>query len=217
MSSQSHRPDLPGWIIEPRPSVLAFAGRRLGAPWVEGMFTQLFGRLELQPDDPGGGRCELFIKVRRLVAGTPELNTHLRVFDLLDAQEHPILPIVVDIGDPLPEGHRRAQATLDIAGTPISTHFELVLETSGAGACEGPSALPDQVTLRAQGKIEPFRANGSPGGTIECELDVSLHVVAMREDLSASSADSQPRARDDRAGAGPERRWRAAARLSSSR
>lgn len=202
------------WAIDPRRSVLAFTGRRLGAPWVEGMFTKLSGRIALESEEPSGGECELVIAVRRLVAGTPELNTHLRVFDLLEADKHPTLPITIEIGERLPDGRHRAQGTVQVAGAPITTGFELELELSGPS--EGTPTAAGGLTLNAKTTLGLQGGPGSGGRASECELELALHVVAPRESLSAAGESYQGETVDHSQAAKAPHRRSSARRLTRS-
>jgi polyisoprenoid-binding protein YceI len=89
MASPSSDHDLPLWTLDPELSRVAFSAQHLGAPWVEGEFTHVTGKLKMASDQPLTAICWGELDTRQLVPGRPRFNTQARAADFLDPEHHP--------------------------------------------------------------------------------------------------------------------------------
>jgi polyisoprenoid-binding protein YceI len=82
-SSSPTAEQLPSWTFDPRRTEAGFRARRMGAPWVNGRFTDVRGKFYFDLEDPLSSSCVGEIDVAKLYAGEPYLNTELRAADFL--------------------------------------------------------------------------------------------------------------------------------------
>jgi polyisoprenoid-binding protein YceI len=108
--------DLPPWTLDPELTRVAFFARHLGAPWVEGEFTHVTGKLHMEKDQPLTACCWGEVDARRLVPGRPHLNTQVRTSDVLDPERHPKIAFAGRLTDQTGERAFKADAEITIRG-----------------------------------------------------------------------------------------------------
>jgi polyisoprenoid-binding protein YceI len=77
------------WIMEPGHTEAEFKARHMMVTWVRGLFKDIHGKLELDPDHPLDATFEGEIDATKIWTGQPERDAHLRSADFLDVENHP--------------------------------------------------------------------------------------------------------------------------------
>jgi polyisoprenoid-binding protein YceI len=148
--------DLPAWTLDPDLTTVAFSARHLGAPWVDGEFTHVTGKLHMQRGEPLTASCWGEVDARRLVPGRPRFNTQVRTSDFLDPERHPKITFAGRLTDQTGERAFRADAEITIRGWTQ----QLSMDVDYLGERQTPYRVGDQhrgdltrVTLKAQARI----------------------------------------------------------------
>jgi polyisoprenoid-binding protein YceI len=148
--------DLPPWTLDPELTTAAFFARHLGAPWVEGEFTHVTGKLRMERGQPLTAWCWGEVDARRLVPGRPHFNTQLRTSDVLDPEIHPKIAFAGRLTDQTGERAFKADAEVTIRGwtQPMSMDVDYLGErrTSYRVGDEHRGDLT-RVTLKAQARL----------------------------------------------------------------
>jgi polyisoprenoid-binding protein YceI len=77
------------WIFEPGHTAAEFRARHMMVTWVRGLFKDINGRLELDPDRCLDATFEGKVDATAIWTGEPNRDAHLRSADFLDAGNHP--------------------------------------------------------------------------------------------------------------------------------
>jgi polyisoprenoid-binding protein YceI len=108
--------DAPAWTLDPYLTTVSFSAAHLGSPWVEGEFTHVTGKLQMERNNPLTGRCWGEVDTRRLVPGRPHFNTQVRTSDFLDPEHFPKIGFAGRLTDQTGERTYRAAAEIRIRG-----------------------------------------------------------------------------------------------------
>lgn len=77
------------WIFEPGHTEAEFRARHMMVTWVRGMFKDIHGGLEFDPDRCVGGTFSGEIDATGVWTGESDRDAHLRSSDFLDVDHHP--------------------------------------------------------------------------------------------------------------------------------
>lgn len=78
------------WIFEPGHSAAAFAVRHMMVSYMRGLFKNVHGSIDFDPDNPAGAAAvEAAINAAAIWTGDDERDAHLRAPDFLNAETYP--------------------------------------------------------------------------------------------------------------------------------
>lgn len=77
------------WTFEPGHTEVRFRARHMMVTYVEGLFKDVHGRMELDRQDPERASCEVVIETKKLWTGEEQRDAHLFSADFFDAEQHP--------------------------------------------------------------------------------------------------------------------------------
>lgn len=79
------------WTFEPGHTEVRFRARHMMVTYVDGLFKDVQGWLQWDPNHPEDARCEATIDARRLWTGEEQRDAHLRSPDFFDVESHPTI------------------------------------------------------------------------------------------------------------------------------
>ncbi len=80
------------WIFEPGHSAAEFAVRHMMVSQMRGLFKNVHGSVDFDPDDPAeGAAAEATIDAAGIWSGDDERDAHLRGRDFLDVETYPVI------------------------------------------------------------------------------------------------------------------------------
>jgi polyisoprenoid-binding protein YceI len=79
------------WTFEPGHTEAAFRARHMMVTWVRGLFKDIHGNLDFDPDDPMSASFDGRIDARKLWTGEPTRDAHLRSADFFDVESFPTI------------------------------------------------------------------------------------------------------------------------------
>jgi polyisoprenoid-binding protein YceI len=161
------------WTLDPRLSTVEFSAQHLGAPWVQGEFTHVTGRLRMERGRPLTASCNGELDTRRLVPREPRFNTQVRTMDVLDPEHHPKILFAGRLTEQTAERAYGAAAEITIRGftQPLAMHAEYLGE-----------------------RTTPYLADGEHRGELT-RVELKIQARLTREDLAASLQDRPQAAR----------------------
>jgi polyisoprenoid-binding protein YceI len=122
------------WIFEPGHTEAAFRARHMMVTWVRGLFKDVHGQIDFDPDEPLGSEFSGEIDATRVWTGEPERDAHLRSPDFFDVENHPRITFQGRFAERTGDTHFKALAELTIRG-----HARRVtLEVAYLGKWESP-------------------------------------------------------------------------------
>jgi polyisoprenoid-binding protein YceI len=104
------------WIFEPGHTEAEFRARHMMVTWVRGLFKDIHGRLEFDPDHCLDATFEGEIDATRLWTGEPDRDEHLRSADFFDVANHPAIAFRGRFTERTGSETFKAQAELTIRG-----------------------------------------------------------------------------------------------------
>jgi polyisoprenoid-binding protein YceI len=190
---------LPSWTFDPHRTEAGFRARRMGAPWVNGRFTDVHGKFYFDLEDPLSSSCVGEIDVANLYAGEPYLNTELRAADFLGESGPRSITFAARLAGRTSETGFKADVLLTICGE--TRH--VMMNLAYLGQWEAPLWSDGQhmgsatrVGLRAEGlitrqdfevvtPIDRARRERSFANALEVSLDIE---AVLDADLKAIGA-----------------------------
>jgi len=114
------------WSIDPDHSAARFSIRHFMIANVEGLFSQLKGEIQFDPDDPALLSVECEIDVKTLTTGLSERDNHLLSPDYFDAEKYPKMNFNGSRVEPLGDNRGKLTGDLTIRGIqrPVTLDFE---------------------------------------------------------------------------------------------
>jgi polyisoprenoid-binding protein YceI len=187
------------WTLDPHLSSVAFSAQHLGAPWVDGEFTHVTGKLWMERDRPLTASCSGEVDTRRLVPREPRFNTQVRAADVLDPAHHPKIGFAGRLTDQTAERAYKAAADITIRGftQPLIMDVEYLGERSTPFDVEGEHRGElTRVELKAEARLmrEDLAASlqGKPAGervVVASAFNITLRICAILDaDLHATGA-----------------------------
>lgn len=148
--------DLPPWTLDPDLTTVGFYARHLGAPWVEGEFTHVTGKLHMEKGQPLTASCWGEVDARRLVPGRPRFNTQVRTSEVLEPERHPKIAFAGHLTDQTGERAFKADAEITIRGWTRP----MIMDVAYLGERRTPHRVDDEhrgdltrVTLKAEARL----------------------------------------------------------------
>jgi polyisoprenoid-binding protein YceI len=84
--------DMPKWIFEPGHSAAAFAVRHMMVSHMRGLFKNVHGSIDFDPDRPAAAAAvKATIQASGIWTGDDARDAHLRGADFLDVEKHPVI------------------------------------------------------------------------------------------------------------------------------
>lgn len=79
------------WTLEPGHTEAGFRARHMMVTWVRGLFKDIHGKLDFDPEDPLSASFEGWIDARKVWTGEPIRDEHLRSADFFDVERYPTI------------------------------------------------------------------------------------------------------------------------------
>ncbi len=79
------------WFFEPGHTEVEFRARHMMVTWVRGLFKNISGTLDFDPENPTKMSFETTIEATTLWTGVEQRDHHLRSADFLDVEHHPTI------------------------------------------------------------------------------------------------------------------------------
>ena len=187
------------WIFEPGHTAATFRARHMMVTWVRGLFTDIHGWIELEPEHAMETTFEGEVDVTTIWTGEPNRDAHLRSADFFDVDHHPTIRFTGRAVERTGDSHARALADVTIRGTtrPVP------LDVAYLGQWETPFWVGDENrgAMRRIGFEATTRINRHDFGVswqdslplggvvVSNEIDVAIDVEAInRDDLERTGA-----------------------------
>jgi polyisoprenoid-binding protein YceI len=194
-SSISPRPSDPveAWRIDPERSSLTFTLRHLVVHEIRGRFRGWGGDLQLDRDQPGRSKLNVWVNVGSIETGDPERDAHVRSAEFLDVARYPGAEFATTGVDTNPDGSVHLNGTLKLHG--ISGTVELRVEP--ISTTSGSNGRP-RSAFRARGKLnrQAFGLHWNQdldvgGVVVGDEIEISANVELVRV-LEQAPRDKRP-------------------------
>jgi polyisoprenoid-binding protein YceI len=104
------------WIFEPGHTAAEFRARHMMVTWVRGLFTDVRGSVEFDPERRMDTTFEGRMDATRLWTGEPTRDAHLRSADFFDVENHPEIRFAGRFTERTGAAHFKAEADLTIRG-----------------------------------------------------------------------------------------------------
>jgi polyisoprenoid-binding protein YceI len=104
------------WIFEPGHTEAEFRARHMMVTWVRGLFKDVRGVVEFEPDRPMETTFEGRMDATRLWTGEPTRDAHLRSDDFFDVESHPAITFAGRFTERPGAEHFKAESELTIRG-----------------------------------------------------------------------------------------------------
>jgi polyisoprenoid-binding protein YceI len=205
--------ELPGWTFEPGHTEAGFRARHMMVTWVNGLFKDVHGELQMDFSEPLNATFSGEIDATKLWTGEPDRDAHLRSADFFDVENHPKITFAGRLTERTGDIDFKAQAELSIRG--ITRAVEM--DVSYLGRWETPfwAGEENKGTLTRIGFEAKTRINRHdfavswqdeiPGGgvVVSNEIEVTLDIEAILDaDLHATGAIEYYRAQAGASGDG---------------
>ena len=82
---------LTAWKVDTAHSTIGFAVKHMMFTTVKGRFTDVSGAIEIDDDNPSGGRAEITVPAASIDTGDAKRDAHLRSADFFDVEKFPSL------------------------------------------------------------------------------------------------------------------------------
>jgi polyisoprenoid-binding protein YceI len=180
------------WIFEPGHTAATFRARHMMVTWVRGLFTDIHGWIELDPEHALETTFEGEVDVTTIWTGEPNRDAHLRSADFFDVDHHPTIRFTGRAVERTGDSHARALADVTIRGTtrPVP------LDVAYLGQWETPFWVGDENrgAMRRIGFEATTRINRHDFGVswqdslplggvvVSNEIDVAIDVEAINQD-----------------------------------
>jgi polyisoprenoid-binding protein YceI len=187
------------WIFEPGHTEAAFRARHMMVTWVRGLFKDIRGTIEWDPEDCLKTSFEGWIDATRIWTGEPVRDEHLRSADFFDVEHHPTIAFRGRFTERVGEIHFEAVADLTIRG-----HTRAVpLDVAYLGMWETPFWVGDEnrglmqrIGFEARTRVNRHDFGVSwndhlprGGVVVGNHIDITLDAEAIRlEDLERTGA-----------------------------
>jgi polyisoprenoid-binding protein YceI len=187
------------WIFEPGHTEAEFRARHMMVAWVRGLFKDIHGQIDFDPDACWASAFEGEIDATKLYSGEPARDAHLRSPDFFDVENHPSIPFSGRFTERIGKTDFKAVTDLTIRGTTR----EVPLDVTYLGDWVTPWWEGDEnkgdmrrVGFEAKGRINrqdfgvSWQDKIAGGGVVASdEIDLTLDVEAILEaDLEATGA-----------------------------
>jgi polyisoprenoid-binding protein YceI len=180
------------WLFEPGHTTATFRARHMMVTWVRGLFTDIHGWVELDPERPMDAVFEGEIDVTTLWTGEPDRDAHLRSADFFDVENHPTIRVTGRAVERIGDIHGRAMADVTIRGAMV----EVPLDVAYLGMWETPFWVGDENrgAMRRIGFEARTRVNRHDFGVswqdtlprggvvVSNDIDIAIDVEAINQD-----------------------------------
>ncbi|BAD41933.1 YceI family protein [Symbiobacterium thermophilum] len=170
------------WVVDNSHSLVEFAVRHMMIATVKGRFTQVEGRIEVDPADITGAYFEGSVPVASINTADSARDDHLRSADFFDAQNYPTLTFKSTKVERAGDGYKLT-GDLTIRGVTKPVTFDL--EFAGVGKDPWGN---EKIGFSATGKINrkdfglTWNAVLETGGVLVGEeVKIELHLEAARQ------------------------------------
>jgi polyisoprenoid-binding protein YceI len=116
---------MPTWIFEPGHTEAEFRARHMMVTWVRGLFKDVRGSVEFDPEHFGDTTFEGRIDATRIWTGEPDRDAHLRSADFFDVENHPWIAFAGRFSERTGAEHFKAQADLTIRGVTRAVQLDV--------------------------------------------------------------------------------------------
>lgn len=180
------------WIFEPGHTAATFRARHMMVTWVRGLFPDIHGWIEFDPDHVMATVFEGEIDATAIWTGEPTRDAHLRSADFLDVDTHPTIRVSGRAVERVGDIHVKALTDLTIRGTTRPVE----LDVSYLGQWQTPfwAGEENRGTMRRIGFEGTTRINRHDFGVswqdtlplggvvVSNAIDISIDVEAINED-----------------------------------
>jgi polyisoprenoid-binding protein YceI/GNAT superfamily N-acetyltransferase len=104
------------WIFEPGHTEVEFRARHMMVTWVRGLFKDIHGAVQFDPDRPMDATFQGEIDAARIWTGEPTRDAHLRSADFLDVDHHPKIVFAGRVSERTGDMHAKASVEVTIRG-----------------------------------------------------------------------------------------------------
>jgi polyisoprenoid-binding protein YceI len=104
------------WIFEPGHTEVKFRARHMMVTWVRGLFKDIHGAVQFDPDRPMDATFQGEIDAARIWTGEPTRDAHLRSADFLDVDHHPKIVFAGRVSERTGDMHAKASVEVTIRG-----------------------------------------------------------------------------------------------------
>jgi polyisoprenoid-binding protein YceI len=187
------------WVFEPGHTEAEFRARHMMVTWVRGLFKDIRGSVEWDPESCERATFEGRIDATRIWTGEDDRDEHLRSADFFDVENHPLITFEGRFTARVGDIHFRAVADLAIRGTTAQVPLDIAYlgewQTPFWEGEENRGAMR-RIGFEATTRIDRHDFGVSwndelPGGgvVVSDEIDVTLDVEAiLLDDLEATGA-----------------------------
>jgi polyisoprenoid-binding protein YceI len=187
------------WIFEPGHTEAEFRARHMMVTWVRGLFKDIHGSIDFDPESCEATGFEGQIDATALYTGEPTRDAHLRSPAFFDVENYPKITFEGSFGDRIGRNHFKAPVDLTIRGTTR----EVILDAAYLGEWVTPFWEGDEnkgnmrrIGFEARGRLNRHDFGVSwqdeiPGGGVVAgnEIELALDVEAISEkDLEETGA-----------------------------
>ena len=116
------------WLFEPGHTSVEFRARHMMVTWVRGLFKDVHGTMQFDPDAPLDATFAGQMDASRLWTGEPERDAHLRSADFFDVDNHPTIAFQGRFTERIGDTHFKALADVTIRGTTRAVPLDVVFE-----------------------------------------------------------------------------------------
>jgi polyisoprenoid-binding protein YceI len=180
------------WYFEPGHTEVEFRARHMMVSWVRGLFKNIEGKLDFDPEHPEKMTFESTIDATTLWTGVQQRDDHLRSADFLDVANHPTILLKSIAVHPCSEHEYVVDADLTLRGVTR----RVTLEVAYLGQWDTPwwEDGVDKGPKRRAGFAARTRINrydfgvswndavSNGGVVVSPEIELRFDVEAIRED-----------------------------------
>jgi polyisoprenoid-binding protein YceI len=186
-------------MFEPGHTEAEFRARHMMVTWVRGLFKDIHGWIDFDPESCVGTTFEGVIDATKLYTGEPTRDAHLRSEDFFDVDRHPTITFRGRFGERIGQMHFKARVDLTIRGITR----QVTLDAAYLGEWVAPwweggenKGNMRRIGFEASGRINRHDFGVAwqdeiPGGGVVAgdEIGLALDVEAIAErDLEATGA-----------------------------
>jgi len=187
------------YIFEPGHTEAGFRARHMMVTWVNGLFKDIHGEIDFDPDAPVDATFSGAIDVTKLWTGEPDRDEHLRSADFFDVENHPQIAFNGGITERIGDSHFKGEAELTIRGNTQGVPLDIsYLGQWATPFWEGEENKGEmrRIGFEALTRINRHEFGVSwqdelPGGgvVVSKEIGITLNVQAIHEgDLEQTGA-----------------------------
>lgn len=114
------------WIFEPGHTAATFCARHMMVTWVRGLFTDIHGLLEFEPEHAMDATFEGEIDANTIWTGEPDRDAHLRSADFFDVENYPEITFDGRFTERMSDLEFGAETDLTIRGTTKTIPLDVV-------------------------------------------------------------------------------------------